>query len=39
VQIAVGPGRQGTSELGAVQPVSASPIPYKTYSKKKEERK
>ncbi|MBN2283809.1 MAG: NADH:flavin oxidoreductase [Deltaproteobacteria bacterium] len=31
VQIAVGPGRQGTSELGAVQPVSASPIPYRTY--------
>ncbi|MCX5851299.1 MAG: NADH:flavin oxidoreductase [Deltaproteobacteria bacterium] len=31
VQMAVGPGRQGTSEMGAVQPVSASPIPYKTY--------
>jgi 2,4-dienoyl-CoA reductase-like NADH-dependent reductase (Old Yellow Enzyme family) len=30
-QLAVGPGRQGTSEAGAVQPVSASPIPYKTY--------
>jgi len=31
VQVALGPGRQGTSEMGAVQPVSASPIPYKTY--------
>ncbi len=30
-QLAVGPGRQGTREAGAVQPVSASPIPYKTY--------
>ena len=27
-QISIGPGRQGTSELGAVQPVSASPIPW-----------
>ncbi len=31
VQLAIGPGRQGTSEAGAVQPVSASPIPYRTY--------
>ena len=31
VQLALGPGRQGTSENGAVQPVAASPIPYKTY--------
>jgi 2,4-dienoyl-CoA reductase-like NADH-dependent reductase (Old Yellow Enzyme family) len=31
VQLALGPGRQGTSEAGAIQPVSASPIPYKTY--------
>jgi len=31
VQLAMGPGRQGTSEAGAVQPVSASPIPYRTY--------
>ncbi len=31
VQLGLGPGRQGTSEAGAVQPVSASPIPYKTY--------
>jgi len=31
VQMSLGPGRQGTSEGGAVQPVSASPIPYKTY--------
>jgi dimethylglycine catabolism A len=30
-QIALGPGRQGTSELGAVQPVAASPIPYRVY--------
>jgi 2,4-dienoyl-CoA reductase-like NADH-dependent reductase (Old Yellow Enzyme family) len=32
IQLGLGPGRQGTSEAGAVQPVSASPIPYKTYA-------
>ncbi len=31
VQLGLGPGRQGTSEAGAIQPVSASPIPYATY--------
>lgn len=31
VQLGIGPGRQGTSEGGAIQPVSASPIPYATY--------
>lgn len=31
VQMALGPGRQGTSEMDAVQPVSVSPIPYKIY--------
>jgi 2,4-dienoyl-CoA reductase-like NADH-dependent reductase (Old Yellow Enzyme family) len=31
IQMTPGPGRQGTSEAGAVQPVSPSPIPYKTY--------
>lgn len=30
-QISPGPGRQGTSEAGAVQPAAASPIPYRTY--------
>lgn len=35
VQLAIGPGRQGTSEAGAVQPVSASPIPYRTYPEHK----
>lgn len=28
VQLAIGPGRQGSSEGGATQPVSASPIPW-----------
>lgn len=27
-QISIGPGRQGTTDLGAVHPVSASPIPF-----------
>ena len=31
-QLAPGPGRQGTSEAGAIQPVSATPIPYRTYA-------
>lgn len=31
VQLGLGPGRQGTSEAGAVQPVAPSPIPYTTY--------
>lgn len=27
-QVSIGPGRQGTSDLGAVHPVAASPIPF-----------
>ncbi|MCP4750072.1 MAG: NADH:flavin oxidoreductase [Proteobacteria bacterium] len=30
-QLVLGPGRQGNSDAGAIQPVSASPIPYITY--------
>ncbi|RPJ63298.1 MAG: hypothetical protein EHM12_02625, partial [Dehalococcoidia bacterium] len=33
-QVSIGPGRQGTTDLGAVQPVSASPIPFQVHPDK-----